>query len=221
MRLVLRRVVSGYIGKIRRAITDSLARELPTSLPFSPPSLGLPLSFRSHRPYRRTRVRVFVPITTLLHFLRWIALCSGRSTETGTLGQPIRRLVRARPLTSKRRKSPRVHIPAWSTVRDRLRLLDRADTWDTSANTAIYDDTVLHVSRDVHRNLRIPLRTVKWKRITAVISQRLYFNYSFVCAFGEKMMLTLNFSVYNKSRKKLSPRTFSVICLQFFDGNEI
>lgn len=206
------RCIRIHWGKIRRAITDSLARELPTSLPFSPHPSGLPLSFCSRRSLpSHASTCVCIPHDTSCVG----SLCAGRSTETGTLDQPIRRLVRARPLTLKRRKSPRVHIPAWSTVRDRLRLLDRGDTWDTSANTAIYDDTMLHMFRDVHWNLRIPFRTVKWKRVICVISRQLYFNYSFVCAFGIPAKMMLNFSVYSESRKNCR-HAFFIICSHNF-----
>ena len=105
MRLVLRRVVSGYI----EARYDALLAIL-WHVNYQPLrcSLSIPRAIQPASP-----VREFVCLYLSRHFSTSYAgsLCAGRSVETGTLDQPIRRLVRARPLTLQCRKSPRVHIP--------------------------------------------------------------------------------------------------------------
>lgn len=102
MRLVLRRVVSGYIEARYDALLPILWHVNYRSLRRS---LSIPRAILST--VVREHVCLYPVRDTLLDFLRWIALCG--TFETGTLDQPIRRLMRARPLTL---KSPRAHIPA-------------------------------------------------------------------------------------------------------------
>lgn len=141
------------------------------------PSLGLschpPRIIVHHR--TRTRVRTFVPCPRHFSTSYVGSLCAGSFDRNGNV-ETANKTISARSTLNI--ETPEIAARAHSGVIYRKRSIASTgsgrDTWDTSANTAIYDDTMLYVSRDVHWNLRIPFRAVKWKRITSVIASIIF-----------------------------------------------